>query len=631
MALLCGASLVIADRAALLPGDTLNETLSARGVTHVTLPPVAAGLLPENGKPTQLAALIVAGEACPASLVEQWAGRIHMFNAYGPTEGTVCATVHACSAGSGGLTPIGRPIQNVRVYILDGSGQPAPVGVPGEIYIGGAGVARGYHNLPELTDARFLDDPFTARGEKMYRSGDVGRWLADGNIEYLGRNDAQVKLRGFRIEPGEVDAALLRCDGVLEARTCVREDAPGDRRLVSYVLAEGGAEPRPAALRSALAGRLPEYMLPEAFVTLAAFPVTPNGKLDYAALPAPELGARVSRAYEAPLGRQEVLLAGLWAELLGVPRVGRQDNFFELGGHSIKAVVLLSKLRTNNYDVGLRDLLINPTLRKQAGVIRGDNDPLLCCELKNPVEIKEGAGDTPLFMVHESTGEPMVYSRLSSLLNDSIPVYILHALDLSSSDSRPSTLSELAEIHFERIKSVQPSGPYRMLGWSLGGLLSLEIAKKIIDGGDCISFLGMVDTYYSYDNIEVVREVIHSKVPGKQIEHKRALVPNGTPLVMDIVDKAISSGFIEEDKRNEYLNNICYLTSLANGYTSDPIAVDLVLYAASLENADKIDRGWGSVIKGRLTVMEMSADHFSIMGGVNVEKVASSINKFLAK
>ncbi|CAK9884157.1 MAG: Dimodular nonribosomal peptide synthase [Candidatus Erwinia impunctatus] len=260
---------------------------------------------------------------------------IKLVNMYGITEITVHATYHEITQRDIDAPTrkiVGRPIYDLGIYILDGSGQPAPVGVPGEIYIGGAGVARGYHNLPELTDARFLDDPFTARGEKMYRSGDVGRWLADGNIEYLGRNDAQVKLRGFRIEPGEVDAALLRCDGVLEARTCVREDAPGDRRLVSYVLAEGGAEPRPAALRSALAGRLPEYMLPEAFVTLAAFPVTPNGKLDYAALPAPELGARVSRAYEAPLGRQEVLLAGLWAELLGVPRVGRQDNFFELGG-----------------------------------------------------------------------------------------------------------------------------------------------------------------------------------------------------------------------------------------------------------------------------------------------------------
>jgi aryl carrier-like protein len=233
--------------------------------------------------------------------------------------------------------------------------------VAGEIHIAGAGVARGYLNHPGLTAGRFLDDPFVA-GERMYRTGDVGRWLGDGTIEYLGRNDQQVKLRGFRIEPGEIEARLLQHDGVKEAVVVAREDEPGQKRLVAYCVAWAGHELDAQDLREHVAQALSEYMVPSAYVQLPALPLTPNGKLDRKALPAPDGGAYAQREYEPPQGPAEQALAQLWQELLQVERVGRQDNFFELGGHSLLAVNLIERMRRQGLHADLKTLLTAPSL-----------------------------------------------------------------------------------------------------------------------------------------------------------------------------------------------------------------------------------------------------------------------------
>jgi len=269
-----------------------------------------------------------------------------LVNNYGPTENTVVATSGALSAHDAVLH-IGRPVANTRVYILDAQGQPAPLGVVGELCIGGHGVARGYLNQPEMTAERFVADPFSEEpGARMYKTGDLGRWLADGTIEYLGRNDHQVKIRGFRIELGEIEAQLARAPGVAEVVVLAREDVAGEPRLVAYVQGETQSTVDVQALRAHASAQLPAYMVPAAFVTLDRFPLTPNGKLDRKALPAPEGEAFLSRGYEAPVGEVEQTLADLWAELLGVPQVGRHDNFFELGGHSLLAVQLISRLRS---------------------------------------------------------------------------------------------------------------------------------------------------------------------------------------------------------------------------------------------------------------------------------------------
>ncbi|HQC99337.1 MAG TPA: amino acid adenylation domain-containing protein, partial [Aquabacterium sp.] len=292
-----------------------------------------------------------------------------LVNNYGPTENTVVATSGALSAHDAVLH-IGRPVANTRVYILDAQGQPAPLGVVGELCIGGHGVARGYLNQPEMTAERFVADPFSEEpGARMYKTGDLGRWLADGTIEYLGRNDHQVKIRGFRIELGEIEAQLAKAPGVAEVVVLAREAAGGDKRLVAYYRGEAPAQ----ALREHASGQLPPYMVPAAFVALERFPLTPNGKLDRAALPAPEGEAYAQRGYEAPVGDTEQALATLWAELLGVAQVGRHDNFFELGGHSLLAVSLIERMRQAGLQADVRALFAAGSLAELAQAVGGES------------------------------------------------------------------------------------------------------------------------------------------------------------------------------------------------------------------------------------------------------------------
>ncbi|MFP9449964.1 amino acid adenylation domain-containing protein, partial [Pectobacterium brasiliense] len=271
--------------------------------------------------------------------------------------------------------PIGRPIANTQLYILDALGQPVPLGVAGELHIGGVGVARGYLNRPDLTAERFIPDPFSNRpGARLYKTGDLARWLPDGSIEYLGRNDFQVKLRGFRIELGEIEARLMQCPGVQEAVVVAREDSPGDTRLVAYLCPQPGVTPDPADLRQQLSLHLAEYMVPGAFVTLDVFPLTPNGKLDRKALPAPDQSAVATRDYAAPQGEVETALAAIWQELLGLARVGRHDHFFELGGHSLMIVSLIERLRRAGLALDVRGVFSTPVLSDMAQAIEAHQD-----------------------------------------------------------------------------------------------------------------------------------------------------------------------------------------------------------------------------------------------------------------
>ncbi len=293
-----------------------------------------------------------------------------LINNYGPTEATVVAASGAIETSAASIS-IGRPIANTRIYILDGQGEPVAVGVVGEIYIGGSGVARGYWKRPELTAEKFLEDPFREDGKgRMYRTGDLGRWLGDGDIEFVGRNDFQVKVRGYRIELGEIEARLREREGVGEAVVVAREDRVGEKRLVAYYTraAAGDREQEQEVvgaeqLRLYLSSSLPEYMVPAAYVGMERMPLTANGKLDRKALPAPEGDAYVVREYEEPEGEMEESLAGIWAEVLHVERVGRQDNFFELGGHSLLAVRVIARVREAlKVEVGIRDLFARPVL-----------------------------------------------------------------------------------------------------------------------------------------------------------------------------------------------------------------------------------------------------------------------------
>ncbi|MDN0194390.1 non-ribosomal peptide synthetase [Streptomyces sp. S.PNR 29] len=348
MALSSGATLVLAPSDRLLPGEPLAATCAAYGITHLTLPPTALAVMPPDSLPRDVT-LIVAGEACPAGLVADWAPGRRMINAYGPTEATVCATMTDPLTADAGVPSIGHPVTNTRSYVLDTSLQPVPVGVPGELYVTGPGLARGYLGRPGLTAQRFVADPFGRPGERMYRTGDVVRRRADGQLDFVGRADDQVKIRGFRIEPGEIETALAAHPGVAHAAVVVREDQPGNKRLVGYVVpaapADGsaGSPHLTATVRAFAAERLPRHMVPDAVVVLPELPVTANGKLDRRALPAPDTTAGTSRPPRTPV---EQLLCDLYAQVLGVRAVGAEDDFFDLGGHSLLATRLISRIRT---------------------------------------------------------------------------------------------------------------------------------------------------------------------------------------------------------------------------------------------------------------------------------------------
>ncbi|UQV46664.1 amino acid adenylation domain-containing protein [Janthinobacterium lividum] len=349
------------------------------GVTLLNTVPSAMTALLESGRlPSTLRTINLAGEPLKRALVEKIfveTTATQVANLYGPSETTTYSTWMRMARKTGFIAHIGCPVANTQVYILDRYLQPVPGGVGGEIYIAGDGVSIGYFNKPELTTERFIVDPFSSEtGARLYKTGDLGRWLADGSIEYLGRNDFQVKIRGFRIELGEIEACLVDCAGVREAVVLAREDVPGDQRLVAYLVPEEGAELDLAVVRAALAAQLAAFMMPSAFVPLARLPLTPNGKLDRKALPVPDGDAYVSRVYEVPQGEVEEKLAAIWAELLQVDRVGRQDNFFELGGHSLLVVKLVEQMRRASLQVDIRALFEAPTVAALAAAVGGATD-----------------------------------------------------------------------------------------------------------------------------------------------------------------------------------------------------------------------------------------------------------------
>ncbi|PRY30769.1 non-ribosomal peptide synthetase [Pseudosporangium ferrugineum] len=375
--LLSGAALVVADGSRLVPGPALVDLVRSRGVTHVTLSPSLLSVVEDAGGLPDTVTLVVAGEACPPAVAARWCRDRRMLNAYGPTEATVAATVSDPLTGDG-TPPIGRPLPGVRAYVLDASLREQPAGVAGELYLAGAGLARGYAGRAALTAQRFVANPFGAPGERMYRTGDVVRRLPDGQLEYQGRADDQVKIRGVRVEPGEIEAALMGLAGVDQA-VVVAHGEGADRRLVAYVVADAGG-PDATALRRDLATVLPEHLVPSVFVMLDAMPVTMNGKVDREALPDPGAGAGV-RDYEAPVGPVEQALARLWEDVLGVPRVGRTDEFYRLGGHSLLATQLVNRVRTAmNVELPVRDLFETSTLAdlaKRVSVLQTGTRPVL--------------------------------------------------------------------------------------------------------------------------------------------------------------------------------------------------------------------------------------------------------------
>lgn len=376
--LLNGGQLYLIPQSTLLDPQRLRDALRDGGVTAIVMTTGLFHAYADVLQPIipQLRYLLVGGDVIDPAKIAQLqrvnAMPQHLINGYGPTEATTMAAAFDVTEPLDATqpVPIGRPLGNTRLYVLDRHLSPVPIGVSGELYIAGPGLARGYLHQPELTAERFLRDPFDdTPGARMYRTGDLARWREDGTLDYFGRNDHQIKLRGFRIELGEIEARLQQYPGVRDATVILREDTPGTQQLVAYLIATPGAELTPAALRQHVRQQLADYMVPAAFMTLTQFPLTPNGKLDRKALPAPDQEALAHREYEAPIGDVETLLAQLWQELLGVPRVGRSDHFFELGGQSLLVVSLIERLRTHGWTLDVSTLFATPVLSALAEAI----------------------------------------------------------------------------------------------------------------------------------------------------------------------------------------------------------------------------------------------------------------------
>lgn len=453
---------------------------------------------PDLGQALSLRYVIFGGEALELSRLEDWynrhpENRPQLINMYGITETTVHVSYIELDRSMAALRAnslIGCGIPDLGVYVLDERLQPVPPGVAGELYVSGAGLARGYLGRPGLTSERFIADPFGPPGTRMYRTGDVARLRADGSLDYVGRADHQVKIRGFRIELGEIEAALVQHPQLEDVAVIVREDQPGDKRLAAYVIPSEETFDT-AELRKYAAERLPDYMVPAAFVTMKELPLTPNGKLDRKALPAPDFAAAVTG--RGPRTPQEEILCDLFMEVLHLPRVGIDDRFFDLGGHSLLAVQLMSRIREAlGVELSIGNLFEAPTVaglaeRLEMGSSQSALDVLL--------PLRTSGDKPPLFCVHPAGGLSWCYAGLMTNIGTDYPIYGLQARGIGQREELPKQLDDMAADYIKQIRTVQPKGPYHLLGWSLGGNVVQAMATQLQNQGEEVSLLVMLDAY----------------------------------------------------------------------------------------------------------------------------------------
>ncbi|HJP91753.1 MAG TPA: amino acid adenylation domain-containing protein [Pyrinomonadaceae bacterium] len=499
--LLAGARLLIARPGGHKDNSYLVDVVTKEGVTTLQLVPSMYRVLLEsdgiescNGG---LRRVFCGGEALPVALQQQSFAVLDadLHNLYGPTETAIDAAFWKCRPGTRGVTvPIGRPIGNMQIYLLDRDMRLVPTGVAGELYIGGVGVARGYLNRPDLTAERFVPNPFSREhGARLYRTGDLARYQAPGVIEFLGRLDEQVKLRGFRIELGEIEAALREHPALLDAVVVPREQAPDDRRLVGYVVMKSGSAVTPNELREFLRERLPEYMVPTSFVAVAALLLMPNGKVDRASLASSvETESRENRVVALPRDNLENQLVRIWKQVLGTTeQIGVTDNFFDLGGHSLLAVGLMAQIQKwFGQDLPLSILFEGATIAHLAEVLRGRATERTPSPL---VPIQPKGSRPPFFCVHTGSGEVLCYEPWARYLDPDQPFYGVQD-HFAYKDGDPEIpIEEMASIYVEAIRAMQPVGPYLLGGWSFGGLVAFEMARQLVELGHEVPLLVIVD------------------------------------------------------------------------------------------------------------------------------------------
>jgi amino acid adenylation domain-containing protein len=504
--LISGAHLVVAKPGGHREPDYLVKLICSREITTSHFVPSMLGAFlaePEVRDCTSLRQVVCSGEALSLALQQEFFRLLpaRLFNLYGPTETAVEVTYWECDRHSSLATvPIGRPVGNTQVYVLDRALQPVPIGVPGELYLGGVQVGRGYWNRPELTAEKFVPDLFSRNPQsRLYKTGDLCRWLPNGTVDYLGRLDFQVKLHGLRIELGEIEAALNRHESVRQS-VVIAHEANGDKSLVAYIEPRNGLPPSVSDLRRHLKKDLPEYMVPSEFVTMSRLPISPNGKIDRKALPSPERAALVAESdFAAPNDTLEQILCHLWATILRIKRVGLHDNFFELGGHSLLALRLSVEIeKVCKKRLPLASFLQAPTVAELAAVLRDERS---LPSWKSLVPIRPGGSRPPLFLMHSHGGNVLEYYPLANLLPEDQPVFGLQARGLDGQIVFGQSIEQIASAYLEEIRMLQPRGPYYLGGFCFGGTVAYEAAQQLLASGEEVALVAMIQTA----NPEVVK------------------------------------------------------------------------------------------------------------------------------
>ncbi|MCP5007523.1 MAG: AMP-binding protein, partial [Planctomycetes bacterium] len=550
--------------------------------------------------------------------------------------------------------PIGRPLDNETVHILDGNGNPVPIGVPGELHIGGMGVALGYLNRPELTQEKFIDDSLKP-GTGMYKTGDLARWLAGGSIEFIGRIDHQVKIRGFRVELGEIEARLKEPRGVKESIVVVQEDDNGEKQLVTYVVAYDDTLSI-ESLKSFLKKKLPGYMLPSVYVILDKLPLTPGGKVDRRGLLNPEksrLGN--STRFVGPRDLVEMKLERVWSEILNVPEVGVFDDFFELGGHSLLAVRLMDAIhREFGVDLTLSTLIEGPCVAQQADKLRNRIDT----EPSTPLVCIQGEGDkAPFFCVHPVGGNVLCYVKLAHHLKDERPFYGLQSAGLNGRVA-PESIEDMAAVYIEAIRKVQAQGPYYLGGWSMGGVIAYEMVQQLQQTGEEVVLLALIDSYTpatvrGLENDYMKEYNLREKdldalllmnfsqdLFGEMNQETAAQIKekSNTPeeFFNQVVERAKSLDLISTGKESDQIQklfNIFKTNTLAmNKYTPKSYKGDCIrlFYSSNNETVKELNRntagGWGKLVNGSVLIKKIPGNHYTIFQEPNVKFLAETLS-----
>ena len=499
--LITGAELVIADADTTRDGRLLLNVLVEKEITMMQATPSTWQMMLDSGWQRRFDIKVLSGgEALSKELAEKLLPvTSSLWNMYvGPTETTVWSTIKQVLPGEKIIT-IGKAIDNTPIYMMDEHGKPVPTGMPGEIYIGGYGVAEGYLNRPELTAEKFVADNYSnSPGSRLYRTGDLGKILENGEIQSLGRIDQQVKIRGHRIELGEIESALVLQPDVKQAVVIAHDDVLLNKYLVAYVINEKGTKEKIAKetiqqWKKSLAETLPAYMVPEEFMSLSSFPLTPNGKIDRKVFPKPERIKQISAANTIPGTANEKLVVGIFSELLGVTDLKVTDDFFELGGHSLLAVkVMIAIEKATDERLPLAILFNNSTIEKLALQLSGNKEEEK--QWDTIVPIKTSGDKPPLFLIHGSGLNLLIFKHISNHFDEDHPLYGVQAIGLTKPQDVPNTLEGIAAYHIEEILRVDPDGPYAIAGYSYGGFIGYEIARQLMRRGKKIKFLGMIDT-----------------------------------------------------------------------------------------------------------------------------------------